>query len=84
MSADVLEGSVGGLPSVDVLEGLAGELSSVDVAEGLAGDREAAGSAAESPADPAAERVSLEDMRNCSSLFLQTNLVSWRVTKEVK
>jgi len=49
-----------------------------------AGDREAAGSAVESTADPAAERVSLEDMRTCSSLFLQTSLVSWRVTKRVK
>jgi hypothetical protein len=49
-----------------------------------AGDREAAGLAAESTADPAVERVRLEDMRNCSSLFLQTSLVSWRVTKEVK
>jgi hypothetical protein len=44
-----------------------------------AGDGEAAGSAAKSTADPAAEQVSLEDMRNCSSVFLQTSLVSWRV-----
>jgi hypothetical protein len=42
-----------------------------------AGDREAAGSAEESTADPAAERVFLEDTRNCSSLILQTSLVSW-------
>jgi hypothetical protein len=43
MSADVLERSVGGLPSVDVLEGLAGELSSVDVVEGLVGGLALAG-----------------------------------------